>query len=390
MIPFEEARRRLLALVAPLPSEPVPLDRAGGRALAEAVIARRDSPPFRASMMDGYAVSGDPAPGSRLRVVGEAAAGRRHSGPLGSGEAVRILTGAPVPDGADRVLIQEDVERDGHHVVPKRGADRASYVRPAGADFAAGARIEAGQVLSPALVALAAAFGAATLRCAARPEVAILSTGDELTPPGGDPGPDGIFASNAYGLAALVGAAGGRARILPIAADDPDLLAGAIRAGAGADVLVTSGGASVGDRDLVAPTLERLGARLDFHRIAMRPGKPVLAGTLGAQVVLGLPGNPVSAMICGRVFLVPMLRRMLHLPQDDEASGIALVAPLEANGPRTHFMRAVRQDGGVRALGNQDSGRLSPLARADLLIQRPPHDPARRVGDVARCLSIGL
>ncbi|MGR3540687.1 MAG: molybdopterin molybdotransferase MoeA [Hasllibacter sp.] len=390
MIPVEEALGRLLALVAPMPSEPVPLIKAGGRALAEPVIATRDNPPFRSAMMDGYAVRGDPAQGTAFEVVGEAAAGRRFDGRVGPGQAVRIFTGAPVPEGADRVVIQEDVTRRGDRITVGAGADVARHVRPLGADFARGDRITPGRRLTPALVALAAAFGAAAPLCARRPEVAILSTGEELVPPGAAAGPDAIFASNGYGIAALVRAAGGVPRLLPIARDDAQHLAAAVRAGAGADVLVTSGGASVGDHDLVAPTLRTLGAEIDFHKVAMRPGKPIMAGRLGRQAVLGLPGNPVSALVCARLLLVPMLARMTGLPTAEERIALPLAAPLEENGPRAHYMRARRTPQGAQTVESQDSGRLGLLASADLLIERPPRDPARQAGDTVRCLPIAL
>ena len=389
MISVEEALQRLLSLVTPLEAEPVPLAQAGGRALAEPIVARRDAPPFRTAMMDGYAVRSAP-PGRSLRVIGEAAAGRGFDGRLDEGEAVRIFTGARVPEGAERILIQEDADRSGDQVTPKPEADETPFIRPAGADYRAGARIEGGQVLRPALVALAASFGAAAPLCRPRPDVAILSTGDELVPPGAESGPDGITASNGVGLAALVATLGGRPRILPIARDDADHLAAAIHLARDADLLVTSGGASVGDHDLVAPTLRAAGATIDFHKVAMRPGKPLFAGRMGQTAILGLPGNPVSAMVCGRLFMRPMIRAMLGLPAAEEVTTLSLAASLPPNGSRQHYMRAAREGGLVRALDTQDSGRLTPLAEADTLIVRPPHDPARRAGDPVECLPLDL
>lgn len=381
LISVDEARRRLLALVAPLEAEDVPLRAAGGRALAEPVLAKAAQPPFDASIMDGYALRGAEArPGARFRVIGEAAAGGAPAGAVGPGEAVRIFTGAPLPEGADRVVIQEDVARVGNTITLAGGLDPGPFVRPAGADFAAGDAMPAG-LLTPARIALAAAMGAATLRCARRPVVAVIATGDELVPPGEPPGPAQIHASNGYGLAAMVEAAGAEARLLPIARDREGSLRMVIGLAEGADAVVLMGGASVGDHDLVGPVLAAMGMERAFWRVAMRPGKPLMAGRLGGAAVLGLPGNPVSSLVCGRVFLVPMLRRMLGLEPEEAPLRLPLLAPIPANGPRTHYMRAAREDGGVRVAERQDSALLTVLASADALVIRPPGDGARGAGD---------
>ena len=390
MISVEEALEAVLALVEPVGSEAVPLREAGGRVLAEPVVAPRDQPPFAASAMDGYAVrSADVYPGARLRVLGEAAAGRPWGGTVGPGTAARIFTGAPMPTGADRVVIQEDVTAEGDAITLGRALDPGPHVRPAGGDFAAGARIEPSALLTPERIALAAAMGCAAPLVARRPAVALMATGDELVPPGGTPGEGQVIASNAYGLAAMVEAAGGEARLLPIARDDRTSLELGFALAEGADLVVTIGGASVGDHDLVAPVARALGMAPAFHRVAMRPGKPLMAGRLGGAAVLGLPGNPVSAMVCGRVFLVPMIRRMLGLDPTARTVRLPLAAPLGPNGPRRHYMRARRRADGVAAAERQDSSLLSVLAGADLLIVRPPHDGPRGPGDLVACLPLG-
>ena len=390
MISVEEALGAVLALVTPAGPEAVPLREAGGRVLAEAVVASHDQPPFAASAMDGYAVrSADAAAGTRLTVVGEAAAGRPWKGVLEPGAALRIFTGAPVPEGADRVVIQEDVERSGDAIALGADLDPGPHIRPAGGDFAAGARMEAPALMTPERVALAAAMGCAAPRVARRPVVALMATGDELAPPGEPLGEGQVIASNAYGLAAMAEAAGAEARLLPIARDDRASLAGGFALAEGADLIVTIGGASVGDHDLVAPVARSLGLEARFHRVAMRPGKPLMAGRLGAAAVLGLPGNPVSALVCGRVFMVPAIRRMLGLDPMPRPVEMPLARPLGPNGPRAHYMRARRLDGGVAAFERQDSSLLSVLASADVLIVRPPRDGPRAAGEAVRCLRLG-
>ena len=388
LIPVEEARARLLALVEPLGAEPVPLREAGGRVLAEPVHAAHAQPPFDASVMDGYAVRAeDAAPGARLRVVGEAAAGGLPAPAVGQGEAVRMFTGAPMPGGASRVVIQEDVDRQEAWIVLRDGLDPGPYIRPAGGDFGPGDALPPGR-LTPGRIALAAAMGADVLPCSRRPVVAVIATGDELVPPGRPLGRGQIHASNGYGLAAMVAACGGEARLLPIARDREDSLRAVIGLAAEADLVVTMGGASVGDHDLVGPVLEAMGMERSFWRVAMRPGKPLMAGRLGGAAVLGLPGNPVSSLVCGRVFLVPMLRRMLGLDPDEGTLRLALARGIEANGPRAHYMRAARGPDGVRVAGRQDSSLLSVLANSDSLVVRPPDDPAREAGEMVDVLPL--
>lgn len=393
LISVAEAHARLMALFSPLGTETVPLADAPGRVLAEDVVATRAQPPFAASAMDGYAVRGAEAEtGARLRVVGTAAAGRRFAGSVGAGEAVRIYTGAPVPDGADFIVIQEDVDLapDERTIVVREGRDRDPYIRPAAGDFAPGARVTAPRRLGVAEVTLLAAMGAGRVTVYRRPAVALIPTGDELVSPDGQAGPDAIFASNNYGLKALVEEEGGEGLLLPIARDTPEHLAAVLdltTVAEGADLVVTLGGASVGDLDLVRGTALARGLDLDFHRIAMRPGKPLLAGRLGATPMVGLPGNPVSALVCAHLFLRPALARMQGLPGDPPARHAArLGAPLDPNGAREHYMRArVVPDGTggwlCTPFSRQDSSLVSILAEANALLVRAPGDARRSEGD---------
>lgn len=390
MIPVADALDRLFALAPRTGPEVVALVQAAGRVLAADVVARRDQPPFDASAMDGWAVrAADALPGARLAVVGEAPAGRAWEGVVQPGQAVRIFTGGPVPAGADRVVIQEDARRDGDTVILGDRLEAAANVRPRGADFAVGARVPAPRRLRPADLALIAAMNVPAVTVARAPEVAILMTGDELVPPGGDPGPAQIVASNGYGLAAMVRAEGGVPRLLPVAPDDPGLLAASLDLARGADVVVTVGGASVGDHDLVAGALATAGADMAFHKVAIRPGKPLMAGRLGDALVIGLPGNPVSALVCGMVFLVPVLRAMQGLPARPLPRAQARLAhALPPNGPREHYMRATWDGDRLSAGGSQDSSLLSVLSTADALVVRPPGDPARDAGDMADYLAL--
>lgn len=385
-----EAHARVMALTGPLGTEIVPLALAAGRVLATDVVARRAQPPFAASAMDGYAVrAGDLAPGARLAVTGESAAGAGTDATVTPGTAIRIFTGAPLPRGADTVLIQEDAERHGDALAVRAACEPGANIRAAGADFVPGDRIAAPRRLGWRDLALAAAMNAGHLAVARRPEVALIATGDELVMPGETPGPDQIIASNGFGLKAMLEAAGATVRLLPIARDTAASLAMAFTLAEGADLIVTLGGASVGDRDLVASTATTRGLELAFHKIAMRPGKPLLAGRLRGTPMVGLPGNPVSALICGRLFVQPMVEAMQGLPGGLPVPlPASLGADLEANGPRTHFMRAqVAPDpaGGWRCtpFDRQDSSLLGILARSNALLQRPPHDPARKINEKA-------
>ena len=388
MISVAEALARIFALCDEVGTEEVPLSEAAGRVLAAPVVARRDQPPFRASVMDGYAVRGaEVAVGARFRVIGQAPAGHAFSGRVEPGQAVRIFTGAPLPDGADHVVIQEDVLVEGESVVLAPTLDLKPNVREAGADFRAGDRVEAPRRLGPADLALIAAMNAATVTVRRRPVVAILPTGDELVQPGSDPRPDQIVASNAIALKAMVEAEGAEARLLPIARDTPEALASALGLAEGADMVLTIGGASVGDHDFVGRMIEAEGVERAFYKVAMRPGKPLMAGRRGRAVMIGLPGNPVSAIVCGAIFVLPALRAMLGLGRAPAPRRSApLSQPLDANGPREHYMRAVLEDGRLTAMESQDSSLLGILSRSNALIVRPVGDGPRAAGEMVEYL----
>ncbi|MES0861490.1 gephyrin-like molybdotransferase Glp [Ruegeria sp. SCPT10] len=382
MISVEDARTLLFDLVAPLPSEPVPLAKSAGRILAEHVVATRDQPPFPASSMDGYAVkAAEVERHAMFKVVGEAAAGNRFDGSVGPGQAVRIFTGAPVPEGADFIVIQEDVDRRGDLITITDAPGPKTNIRPAGVDFAKGTTIAAPRLIRPEDVALMAAMNIPQVPVARKPRIALISTGDELVMPGETPGPDQIIASNTFGLQALLEGVGAHVRVLPIARDTVSSLETAFGLAEGADLVVTIGGASVGDYDLVSEVSEALGMERSFYKIRMRPGKPLMAGRMGDAAMVGLPGNPVSAMVCGYLFLIPMVRRMLGLDTVVTPFQHAVLAEaLPANGPREHYMRAIIDENGIRACADQDSSLLSVLAEANALIMRPPEDPERAVG----------
>ncbi|WP_126976745.1 molybdopterin molybdotransferase MoeA [Frigidibacter oleivorans] len=395
MIPVEEALARVLALAGPLPSETVPLRQAAGRVLAEPALARRDQPPFAASAMDGYAIrEADHRPGTVLRIAGEAGAGHAHAGKVESGCAVRIFTGAPVPEGADRVVLQEDVTRDGDRITLGDRLEAATHIRAPGQDFRAGEAIRPPRRLRPVDLALAAAMNLPDLRVHRRPEVALIATGDELVMPGEDPRPDQIVASNSFALAAMAEAAGAAVRMLPIARDSEDSLRHSFALAEGADVIVTIGGASVGDHDLVGKVAGDLGLDLAFWKIAMRPGKPLMAGRIGGAAMLGLPGNPVSAIVCGHLFLLPLLAALQGLPGRVETQRGIAATDLDANGPRAHYMRAERLDDPaaplprLRPFASQDSARLTLMAEAGALLIRPPHDPARPAGSAVEFIAL--
>ncbi len=388
MISVEQAQALCLALVHPLNSETVPLADAQNRTLAAPLQARRDQPPFSASAMDGYAIRlVDHVQGATLTVIGESAAGHGWNGRLGAGQAVRIFTGAPVPDGADQVVIQENVTRDGDDIVLSEDLTKNINIRPQGTDFSKDFSLNSPRVLTAPDLALIAAMNHATVVVARRPKVALISTGDELLMPGGTPGPDQIIASNVFALQAMLRDAGADPNVLPIAPDTPEALDDILQQAAdwGADIIVTIGGASVGDHDLVAPALDRFGITRSFHKIAMRPGKPLMAGAKGQTAVLGLPGNPVSA-VCGQLFLLPMVRAALGrrdvLPP---ALTAQLDAPVPAGGPRAHYMRARFSEGStgrtVTPFDKQDSSMLTVLAEANCLLLRPINDTAKDKDD---------
>ena len=397
LISVADARSRILAEARPLASEQVDLMECDGRVLGEALAARRTQPPFNVSAMDGYAVRQDDVERlpARLKVIGEAAAGCGYDGPVGPGQAVRIFTGAPVPQNADAIVIQEDTERDGDEVVVTTGSPELGHIRKRGIDFEAGSVLfDAGRRLTPRDVTLAAAMGHERLTVRRKPVVAILATGDELVLPGETVGRDQIVCSNPFGIAAMVARAGGIARFLGIAPDTRDDLSEMCSRARDADILVTIGGASVGDHDLVGPVLQDMGMELDFWRIAMRPGKPLMFGRLEQTFVIGLPGNPVSSLICSRIFMLPLIAALLGCETDPERAETAAAAvAMDQNSPREHYMRATVEfdDRGnklVRPIASQDSSLLAPLASADVLIVRPSNDPPVAAGDSVRIMRL--
>ncbi len=392
-----EAQARILAVVRPLETETVRLAEAHGRALAELVEARRDQPPFAASAMDGWAVRRADALTDKasLRIIGESAAGRGLDRAVGPGEAARIFTGAPLPDGADCVVLQEYAERQGDRVVlgPLDGV--SAHIRGRGGDFQAGERLlEPGVRLDAWRLSLAAAAGLDRLEVARKPRVAILSTGDEIVPAGDPVGPWQIWNSGGPALAALCESWGAVAVVLAPAGDSEDAITASLT-GLEADLLITVGGASVGDHDLVKPALTRLGLELVLDGVAMRPGKPSWFGRLSeTAIVLGAPGNPASALVCAELFLRPVLMRLQGLPPLRAPVHARLLAPLPANGPREHYLRGVLSyglDGTIEALPmpDQDSSLVAVFAAASTLIRRPAQAPAREVGEPVEILPLG-
>ena len=384
----------LAAAKGPLAVEQSPLAKAFGRTLAADMVARRTQPPKPLSAMDGYALRADDD--GPLRVIGESTAGRAFDGNCGSGEAVRIFTGAPMPEGADTVLVQEDARRDGDLVTATAPVAKGRNVRLAGIDFREGAKILArGRRLSPADIALAASADHATLPLARRPRIGVLATGDELVAPGQKRGPDQIVASNSYSVLGLIEAAGGEALDLGIVSDQIDAIEAAIKDAREkqVDVLVTIGGASVGDRDLVRGALAREGMELNFWRVNMKPGKPLIHGHIGPMTVLGLPGNPVSAVVCGELFLKPLIRALCGDPfaGADRSEPAVAGAALAAGGPRQEYLRATSaydDEGRMVATPqpDQDSSLNRVLSQSQLLIVRPAKAPACDVGASVRIL----
>jgi len=391
LLAVEAARAAMLAEVEALPAEAVPLGQAIGRVLAEDVAAVRDQPPFAASAMDGWAVRAADTPGT-LRIVGESAAGHGFAGLVAAGEAVRIFTGAALPDGCDAMVIQEDARRDGDTVtVPD--VEAGHYIRPAGGDFKAGeALLRRGVRIDPWRLSLAASAGRAAVSAHRRPRVALLSTGEEIVEAPAKPGQFQIYDSGAPALAAMVEAWGGVAvRARPVR-DDLDAVVEALR-GADADLVVTVGGASVGDHDLVRAAGEALGLSLRVESVNVRPGKPTFFGLLAdGRRMLGLPGNPASAFVCAEMFLHPIVSAFHGAPTDLPTITARLAQDLPANGPREHWMRAklAYADGGVtvRPYRDQDSSLISVFAASDALLRRLPGAQAASAGSVVEVLPL--
>jgi molybdopterin molybdotransferase len=399
MIPVDEARARILSELKPVGIEEVPLLEAQGRVLAEDVRARLTQPPWPVSAMDGYAVRAADAAKVpvTLKIAGAVPAGSAYPHDLGAGEAVRIFTGAPVPNGADAIVIQEDTEARDGKVTVKEAAQLGRHIRVAGLDFKAGeVGVKGGHRLTAREVGLSAAMNVPWVRVYRRPRVALLATGDEIARPGDPVGPNQIVSSNTYALAAVVRALGGEPIVLGIAKDTVEDTIAKVEGARGADLLVTTGGASVGDHDLVQKALATRGLAVDFWKIAMRPGKPLMWGRLGDLPVLGLPGNPVSSLVCALVFLKPAIEKLSGL--DTEAMALIdarLGRDVGPNDQRQDYVRSTlsRGEDGVPVVtpfAKQDSSMMSLLAQSDGLLVRPIRDPARRAGDLVKVLPFGM
>ena len=399
MLSVEEALQRIIAGVTPLPAESVGLTEALGRVLAEEVLARVSQPPSDVSAMDGYALRAEDLAGGdfpvRLKVIGESAAGSGYAGHLAPGQAVRIFTGAPLPPGADSIVIQEDVTREEDWLILSEAVATGNYVRPEGLDFRKDTRgLPAGQVMTARDIGLAAAMNRPWLRVRRRPRVAVIASGDELVMPGDPLGPDQILSSNSLSLSAFLTAAGAEPHVLGIARDERGAISQLLDAARGADLVLISGGASVGDHDLVRQVLDEKDVELDFWRIAMRPGKPLIFGRLGATPVLGLPGNPVSSMVCATVFARAAINVMLGLaPYPEILPSARLLKALPENDRRQDYLRAnlsLAEDGSreVTPFERQDSSMLRTLCLADCLIVRPPFATALAAGEMVSVLPL--
>ena len=391
LMPVADALSAILAGAEPLPEETVALDAAYHRVLARDLAALRTQPPQAMSAMDGYALrSADAAEvGARFKVIGEIAAGRPFDRSVAAGEAVRIFTGGVIPDGADAIVIQEDTQVDGSVITITEATSAGRHIRPAGVDFKTGdVLLTGGSRLTDRDLSLAAAMNYPELAVHRRPKVAVLATGDELVMPGSQPGPGQIVYSNGFALRALARAEGAETIDLGIAGDTVEATTRGIRRArdSGADILITTGGASVGDHDLVKPSLEAEGVEMAFWRIAMRPGKPMMHGRLGGMRVIGLPGNPVSSYVCAFLFLVPLIRSLsgrktIHHQRETALLGRDIVA----NDQREDYLRArleARADGALIAtpVNHQDSSLLGNLAAAQALLIRAPFAPASAAG----------
>ncbi len=397
MIPVAEAITRITGAFEPLAAETVSLTEANGRVLAADVLARTTQPPFDVSAMDGYAVRGDDvseAPAT-LSQIGAVPAGQHFESEVGAGETVRIFTGSRMPSGADTVVMQENTTTEGKQITILKAPTKGQFIRAGGLDFRAGETgLKAGQRLSPRAIGFAASMNYPWLSVRRKPRVAILATGDEIVMPGDPLDANQIVSSNSHALAAAVQSYGGEPFNLGIAPDDRQGLKSMATAALGADILVTTGGASVGDHDLVQSVLGEIGLELDFWKIAMRPGKPLIFGHIGDTRLLGLPGNPVSALVCALIFLRPAIFRMLGLEDSGLTTLLARIdCELPANDERQDYLRATLKRADSGALGvspfkRQDSSMLSLLANCEALIVRPPFDPSISEGDTVNIIPL--
>ena len=400
MISVDEALDRIFAQLHPPQTETVPLLRAHKRVLARPLVATHNQPPFDSSAMDGYAVrAAEVVPGRPLKLAGTSQAGARFVGMMEHGQCVRIFTGAPMPIGADAVIMQEEATAAGNHVSFQKTPRPGQSIRKQGHDFQRGQELlPAGVAMTPAMLNLAASANQPKLTVTRRPKIAILATGDELVPPGTLPGPDQIVASNSYGLIPLLAPYAERVIDLGIVADDKKALESALLSAfdAGIDMLVTTGGASVGERDYVREVLIDLGVTLDFWKLKMRPGKPLMFGTRARTLVFGLPGNPVSALVTAMIILRPALRQMTgHADPLFPQLGVPLAADLPPNGPRRHYVRGTLSRNAigfleVTPINETDSSHSSSLAMADALIIQPEDDSGRQAGDIVEVIPFSM
>ena len=395
LLPVEEARARILSHVKPLAPDNVPLALALGRVLAKPLSAKRDQPPFNASAMDGYALrSEDNA--TELTVIGTSAAGHGFKGKLKSGQAIRIFTGAPVPASADAVVIQENTTASGKAVTILQSVRAGQNIRPRGLDFPKGETLLPAAIrLNARDIGLAAAMNCDIVSVRKKPVVAVIATGDELVLPGAKPSPDQIVSSNSNALSAMAESLGAKVINCGIVRDDLKATERAILKMSRADIIVTTGGASVGDHDFIQEALKNTGVKIDFWKIAMRPGKPFMYGRKGKQHVLGLPGNPVSALVCARLFLKPLLDCLQGLPTDEKAPMARLGTAMAANDCRQDYVRArleIAPDGSRTAIpyGKQDSSMQRTFRDAHCLIIRPPNAPGASPGDPVPILNLGF
>ena len=384
MLSTKEALDQLLTLVTPLKGELVDIDKANGRVLFQDHTAKISQPSFASSAMDGYALHTDKqSRQSNFVVVGESAAGHPFTKKINKGEAVRIFTGAVVPEGANIVIMQEDVITSNNQIKINKNCDLSGYIRQEGSDFKKGFSFKAPKLLTPYDIMLLAGMGFGKVKVTKKPTISVISTGDELVVPGTKLKKGQIICSNSYGIKAILEENGAIVNILPIAKDTIKSLETAIRLSEDSDLVITTGGASVGDHDLVGQVIKKMGIKTCFYKVAMRPGKPLMAGRSKRFIFVGLPGNPVSSMVCSHVFLNPMINKMLGLSdQKSRKFQAKLEHPLEKNGARQHYMRALVNNGKVMVQKNQDSASTSILQNSNALVIRPPNHKALDINDL--------
>ena len=390
MLTTQEALSKLFELVSPLESELISIENANGRVLIQDCKAKISQPSFSSSAMDGYAINSDDLHSdSELIVIGESAAGHPLEKPITKDQAVRIFTGAVVPEGANKVVMQEEVTRIENTIRFNQNIDSSNYIRSEGSDFQKGFIFKSPKKITPYDIMLLAGMGFNKIKVTRKPLISVISTGDELVVPGTKLQKGQIICSNSYGIKAILEENGAIVNILPIAKDKINSLETAFQLSEGSDLVITTGGASVGDHDLVQQAVGKIGIKTIFYKVAMRPGKPLMAGKSGKFTFVGLPGNPVSSMVCSHVFLKPMLNKMLGLKYERlKRFQAALTHELEKNGPREHYMRAMVEDGKATVQNNQDSASSSILQRSNALVVRLPNDKRKHVNELVEIIML--